>query len=83
MKKIAERVKDGGSTYWTRPPHVVSVRRFCNDTEIPGIHIDIENYEIHCDWKGMFNALFSEYKYCSTLWAKSVSLLLQCVFATI
>ena len=62
MEVVKNKVESGSSSYWPRPPHIVSVRRMINDTEIPGIHFDSQTQELHCDWKGMFTALLSEQK---------------------
>ncbi|KAF4627489.1 hypothetical protein G7Y89_g10664 [Cudoniella acicularis] len=42
------------------PPFNVQIHRELNDTPIPGLSIDFENFNLSCDWRGLFTRFFGE-----------------------
>lgn len=78
VEKIADEYKDdvraalfgAGVKFdenFYQPPHTVSIRRYSNDTELPNYSIDLETWEVSCDWKGLFTAFWYEEKLVNTL----------------
>lgn len=53
------------------PPHVFAVRRIANDTELPGLQVDYDAFEVSFLWRPALTALFAEEEY--RKWAASVS----------
>lgn len=68
---------EGAGVKWDanfyRPPHIVYIRCSANDTELPNYSIDLENFELSCDWKDMFTAFWYEEKFVDTLLHRYVS----------
>lgn len=42
------------------PNYTISIGDMINDTQIPGLTIDIEDYEVGLDWRGMLQLFFRE-----------------------
>ncbi|KAF2145402.1 uncharacterized protein K452DRAFT_283760 [Aplosporella prunicola CBS 121167] len=61
-----------GERRFDLPPHTILLRRFANDTDLPGLEIDYAKRAISFEWKGMFNALFSEELYVQRLLKKNL-----------
>ena len=58
---------------WSAPPQHVELRKVVNDTELPGFRYDKRTIEVHCEWKGMVQALLSEDRLSYALVQKRVS----------
>jgi len=56
-----------------RPPHTIFIRRAANDTVLPNYSIDLDSFEVSCDWKGLFTAFCYEEKLRSTFDERYVS----------
>jgi len=70
-KEITQRllglagVKENDNDY--TPRHLIYIRPSANDTELPNCSLDFENWEVSCDWKGLYTAFWYEEKFIDTL----------------
>jgi len=46
------------------PVHTIQIRRSLNDTPIPGLSVDYENWELSCDWRGLYTCFYGEEQLC-------------------
>ena len=42
------------------PSHTIQIRRTVNDSPIPRLSIDYENFELSCDWRQLYTTFFGE-----------------------
>ncbi|KAH8646571.1 hypothetical protein BGZ60DRAFT_535555 [Tricladium varicosporioides] len=52
------------------PQHTVQIHHDLNDTPIPGLSIDLDTFQLTCDWRGLYTRFFGEEELYHILTAK-------------